>query len=337
MDSTARFKVFASLAILRTCSKLSSLCVRYSWGAPLLISCLASARQPRASQTSKPDDGTGTCTTQVVVNAFDSASKTDLHGLIASDFVVVGQDFLTIVTAGPVYHNRVLVLLDGRGMASKDIRDIAALVREQAPPAMPVALGILGNRVAFTSGFLTDYDEFGVEIANLLVSSSAPGQLSLYRALQQAATFFGPARGGDTLLLVTSGTRARKIRERDLAKSFNRHQLRLQLLMPPPPVSVNASSLFSVWQGAERFSGNLITLANHTGGALMGFINANWVGVTYSYMLAVHPPSTMVKPAAWNVSLSGSPVKADLFYPATVTPCSPAIRASAGDPGAVRP
>lgn len=308
-------------------------------GCALLISCLASARQPRASQTSKPDDGTGTCTTQVVVNAFDSASKTDLHGLIASDFVASsGKTLLTIVTAGPVYHNRVLVLLDGRGMASKDIRDIAALVREQAPPAMPVALGILGNRVAFTSGFLTDYDEFGVEIANLLVSSSAPGQLSLYRALQQAATFFGPARGGDTLLLVTSGTRARKIRERDLAKSFNRHQLRLQLLMPPPPVSVNASSLFSVWQGAERFSGDLITLANHTGGALMGFMNADWVGVASAgYMLAVQFPSTMVKPAAWNVSLSGSPVKADLFYPATVTPCSPAIRASAGDPGAVRP
>jgi hypothetical protein len=308
-------------------------------GCALLISCLASARQPRASQTSKPDDGTGTCTTQVVVNAFDSASKTDLHGLIASDFVASsGKTLLTIVTAGPVYHNRVLVLLDGRGMAWKDIRDIAALVREQAPPAMPVALGILGNRVAFTSGFLTDYDEFGVEIANLLVSSSAPGQLSLYRALQQATTFFGSARSGDTLLLVTSGTNARKIRERDLAKSFNRHQLRLQLLMPPPPLSVNASSLFSVWQNAERFSGNLITLANHTGGALMGFMNADWVGVASAgYMLAVQLPSTMVKAAAWNVSLPGSPVKADLFYPATVTTCSQAIRASAGDPGAVRP
>ncbi|MGH9565235.1 MAG: hypothetical protein ACRD4F_01710 [Candidatus Angelobacter sp.] len=274
-----------------------------------------------------------------MVNAFDSASKTDLHGLSANDFHAwSGKASLTIVKAGPVYHNRVLVLVDGRGMASKDIRDIAQLVREQAPPAMPVALGVLRSRVAFTRGFLTDYDEFGAEIANLLVSSSAPAQLSLYGALQQAITFFGPARSGDTLLLVTSGTSTHKLRERDIARSFNRHQLRLQLLMPPPPVSVNASSLFSVWENAERFSGNLITLANHTGGALMGFMNADWVGVASAgYMLAVQFPSTMVKPAAWNVSLPGSPVKADLFYPATVTPCSQTIRASAFNPGAVRP
>ncbi len=300
-------------------------------GALLLSASLALAASHRAA-----DNAGQTCTTQVVVNAFDSATKADLYGLRADDFEASasGRDY-SVLKATPVLHNRVLVLADARGAKSlSQARAIADLIREQAPPEMPVAFGVITGQAVLMRRFYSDYDLFGAALANLFSHShAAPGNhgAPLDAALRQALLLFGQPRSGDTILLVTPGSHDQGINVRKLAREFNQHQVRLQLLMPSESISSGGPlAVFSSWDGADQFSLRLLELASRTGGALMGFMNSDWVGAASSgYMLSIDLPQTDGKGKLLKLDLREKEGNADLFYPEQVARCAANYSASA--------
>ena len=290
----------------------------------LLAASLASAQQ---------------CATEVAVNAFDSHTKDFLYGLTPEDFdASSGHLQLQVTAVNPVFRNRVLVLLDAGSNPDKgSLQQMADLV-EEAPPGMPVAFGIFGHYAAFTRGFITDPDLLSSAINHVLDQAATLGQSAdLSHALFEALRIFGPHQPGDTILLVTSGasTESKRTMGR-LQKEFRRRGTRLQLLMGlwPSPASATSgvAQLFSAWDAADRFSGKLIGLANSTGGALMGFMNSDWLDAASSgYMLTVLTPASITSARNWNLRIrdAGNDVPpADLFYPEQIGPCAPPIMAS---------
>ena len=302
-----------------------------------LLSSLCFAAGPRATESTN-----ATCTAEVVVNAFDSATKADLRGLSSSDFEAraLGRDY-AVVKADPVLHNRVLVLVDARGASSfTQARAIAEMVRDEVPSEMPIAFGLIAQQAALTRGFYSDYDVFGAAIQKVFSrfhKASGSKGASLEAALRQGLELFGSARSGDTVLLITSGTGEERLNIRKLAREFNEHQVRLQLLMPGESTSSeNALSVFSSWDAADHFSSRLLQLAARTGGALMGFMNQDWLDAASSgYTLFINLPQNSGK--LMKLDLREKQGNADLFYPEQVAGCTATYSASAATKTSVLP
>lgn len=298
-------------------------------GALLFTSSLALASGPAPNSRE-------TCKAEVVVNAFDSATKADLHGLRAADFQAraAGRNYF-VTKAAPVLHNRVLVLADVRDAQTlQSARTIAQMVRDQAPPQMPLAFGVIAQQPVFTARFSTDYDRFGAAIENVFSRSRAGSShagVPLEAALRQALLLFGPAQSGDTILLITSGTRPEHFSAGKLARQFNQHQVRLQLLMPAEiPVSGSPVSAFSSWDAADHFSSRLLQLAAKTGGALMGFMNSDWLDAASSgYTLSINLPQDGGKGKLMKLDVRERDGNANLFYPERVAGCTASYSASA--------
>jgi hypothetical protein len=216
---------------------------------------------------------------------------------------------------------------------------MAEMVREQAPPEMPVAFGVIAQEPVITLRFYSDYDLFGSAIAKVLSRSQvAHGYKrgSLEGALRQGLLLFGHPHSGDTILLITSGVREERLNVRKLAREFNEHQVRLQLLMPPESTSSSdAVSVFSSWNAADQFSSRLLELAAKTGGALMGFMNADWLDAASSgYTLSIDLPQNGGKLMKLDIREKDH---ADLFYPEQVAGCTATYSASAAAKTSVLP
>lgn len=273
------------------------------------------------------------CTTQVAVNAFDSRTRNFLYGLTPADFqAAAGRDQLRITKVQPVFRNRVLVLLDSSARPrQEDLKAMAELVTE-APPGMPVAFGLFARHAVFTRGFISDPDLLSSAVGEAMAQANDLGTGSaLPAALAQALDLFGPHQPGDTILLVSNGSRHESRRAIDkLRKEFRRRGTRLQLLVGLQPASSgsgnDASLLFAGWTLTDNMSDSLVQLANSTGGALMGFMNSDWLDAASSgYMLSIVTPMEMSKPRNWTLRIrdAGNDVPpADLFYPEQLAPCA---------------
>lgn len=289
----------------------------------ILLSCSAFAQQ---------------CTTQVPVNAFDSSTRAFVYGLTPADFQAArGHAQLIIASVKPVFRNRVLVLLDSRqNQDPSSLQTMSALVSE-APPGMPVAFGILRKHAVFTRKFITDPDDLGSAVDRVVAQSNSSGEgIALSAGLTKALDVFGPHQPGDTILLVTSGLEHENRRKmQQLRTEFRRRGTRLQLLVGLLPVEADRSGgfaqLISAWDQTENFSSQLIHLANVSGGALMGFMNSDWLNAASSgYMLSIVMPAT-TKLRNWKLRLrdAGNDVPpADLFYPDHLVPCAPPMVAA---------
>ena len=270
------------------------------------------------------------CPTEVPVNAFDSHTRAFLFGLTPADFEArVGSSELTISDVKPIFRNRVLVLLDaGNRPERESLEDVTQLL-DQTPSGMPVAVGVFAQRAVFTRGFISNNDLLISSTHRLVQQAVALGRGSNFHdALQQALDLFGPHRPGDTILLVTSGNEHENKRTfKDLRREFHLRGTRLQLLagLFPAAQATEASGIFSAWTVPENFSDRMITLANSTGGALMGMMNSDWPdAATSGYMLSVLTPAAMKKPRPWSLRIrdTGNDVPpADLFYPEQLSPC----------------
>jgi hypothetical protein len=225
----------------------------------------------------------------------------------------------------------VLVLLDvGNHPDRKSLEDVAQLVN-QAPPGMPVAVGIFAQHAVFTRGFISDNDLLTSSVDRLVQQAGALGSgADLHHALERALGIFGSHQPGDTILLVASGNEHESKRAfTQLRREFRDRGTRLQLLaglLPPVPAQADdASRLFAAWLVPESFSDRLITLANSTGGALMGIMNSDWPeAATSGYMLSVVTPAVKKGPHHWTLRIrdAGNDVPpADLFYPEQLSPC----------------
>lgn len=279
------------------------------------------------------------CTTEVAINAFNSRTRNFLYGLTAADFqATAGGDHLRIEKVQPVFRNRVLVLVDSsHHPEQEELEAIAGLVT-QAPPGMPVAFGLFGRHAVFTRSFVEDPDGLSSAIREVIARADRIGNgNALATALRQALDLFGPHQPGDTIVLVSDGSQreSKKTFER-LRKEFRRRGTRLQLLLGlQPSQSVRGkdpSLLFAGWALGENMSDELVRLANSTGGALMGFMNSDWLHVASSgYMLSVVASAERNKPRNWNLRIrdAGNDVPpADLFYPEQLAPCAAPVIAA---------
>jgi len=293
------------------------------WLTIVLLSSLAVAQQ---------------CTTQVPVNAFDSSTRAFLYGLTPADFdAALGHAPLRISSVNPVFRNRVLVLLDARHNHDHALLTAMSALVSEAPPGMPVAFGILGVHAAFTGKFITDPDALSSAVDRVMANSNSAGEgIALSAGLTQALDVFGAHQPGDTILLVTSGVVGESTKKMGrLRKEFRRRGTRLQLLMGLLPVESDRpgdfGQLISAWDQTENFSPQLIHLANLTGGALMGFMNSDWLHAASSgYMLSIVMPAT-TRPHNWKLRIrdAGNDVPpADLFYPDHLVPCSTSMVAA---------
>lgn len=279
------------------------------------------------------------CTTQVAINAFDARTRNSLHGLTAADFqAAAGRDPLRVTKVQPVFRNRVLVLLDAGGHPQHDDLQAAAELVMQAPPGMPIAFGLFGGRAVFTHSFIKDMDALSSAVQQVMAEANQLGTgHALPAALHQALDLFGPHQPGDTILLVSNGShRESKKNMASLRKDFRRRGTRLQLLLGLQPSQSargnDASLLFAGWALGENISDELVRLANSTGGALMGFMNSDWLDVASSgYMLSITTPAETNKPRNWSLRIkdAGNDVPpADLFYPEQLAPCAAPVIAA---------
>ncbi len=286
------------------------------------------------------------CTTEVAVNVFNARTRDVLYGLFPSDFEAkAGHNVLAVASVKPVFRNRVLVLVDtGNHPDRESLATIAELVSE-APPGMPVAFGLFARQAAFTPGFISDNEALGPAVLQVLAQASNLGNRShTAAALGQALSMFGGHRPGDTILLVTDGTgQQSKSAMSRVHCEFRASGTRLQLLMGLSPGITpggsEPSQLFAGWSAAERFNDDLIRLANSTGGALMGFMNSDWLhSASSGYMLSIIMPEGLAKARTWKLRVrdAGNDVPAaDLFYPEELTPCTTAMMAAL--PGKTKP
>lgn len=274
------------------------------------------------------------CTTYVAVNAFDSRTKADLHGLTARDFEArTGKASLPVVSIRPLFRNRVLVLVDASATDNASARNaalesIADFVRE-APPGMPIAFGVFGERAVFTNGFLTDQESLDTGLQHVLAQSNSLGpRPGLFAALRQGLAMFRKHQAGDTILLLSNGADHLSAgRTSELAKEFLHNGARLQLLVTMRPgLPSGPSSILSISDRLDHVSDSLIRLANRTGGVLMGFMNSDWFDLASSgYLLGISTSARKDKPRSWKLKIRDSAEEAsqaDIFYPEQLSPCS---------------
>lgn len=280
------------------------------------------------------------CTTSVVVNAFDAKTKTSLRGLRASDFTAsAGHDALTVDSVRPVFRNRVLVLLDVSG--TTDAASRTAILQNTtdyingAPQGMPVAFGAFADHAVFTSGFSSDPESLASSLQLVLKpAATLNGKSSLPNALHEALARFGQHRPGDTILLISNGNgRISKHQWSSLGREFAHHDIRLQLLMNSPIVTVtDSSSLFAAFAVADHMNSSLLKLANRTGGVLMGFLNSEWYNAAASGYLLEIRESQNTKLKSWRLRVRNYEeefgVKSVLFYPQQLPVCSAPLIAS---------
>ncbi len=284
------------------------------------------------------------CTTYVPVSAFDATTRATIRGLSAADFTArAGRNVWQVSRATPMFHNRVLILVNAgaakqQAQSTGELTSIAEMAGN-APPEMPVAFGIYASRAIFTHGFVTRPADLAFELDDVMERASAlRGASNTPAALHQALAMFGHHQAGDTILLVTRGSQPLpKRRAQELAHEFWRRGVRLVIVAPNSQhINVGPGSIFDAFADITSIDGRLIALANRTGGALMGYMTSEWFNLASDgYILALASPASGDRQLKLSIGLSSSDLKADLFFPQRISPCSGMLSATA-DTGRAR-
>ncbi len=270
------------------------------------------------------------CTSYVSVNAFDQGTKAPLYGLAVRDFsATMGSTAASVVSLKPAFRNRVVVLVDGASPAA--LNASADLVRE-APQGMPVAFAIFGERSVLSNGFFRQSDELNVAIDTVLARSKSLGSRArIFDALHRAASLFDRLQPGDTILLVTdrheTGSRTSRTA---LLNELQDRGIRVQFLLPPVVITTDSApaALFSPWTAIDRADQRVIALAAHTGGAFMGFMNAEWLNVASSgYVMQLAVDESIARSGKLHLALRHA--GGELFYSTRVQPCTTPLVADA--------
>ena len=266
------------------------------------------------------------CSSYVAVNAFDAGSKAPLRGLAARDFTAsMGSSIAEVVSIQPAFRNRAVVLVDA---ASPTILNSVADILREAPEGMPVAFAAFGEHSVLSNGFFSRGDERNVAIDTVLAGSKNLGSHPrVLDALHRAAGLFEHPQPGDTILLVTDRHEAgSRIHAAALRQELQKRGIRVQFLLPPVIVNsdLGAASLFTPWTLIDRADDRIIELAAGTGGAFMGFMNAEWLSVASSgYVMQLLINEASSRKARLHLALRQTGGK--LFYSPRVLPCKTSL------------
>ncbi len=271
------------------------------------------------------------CTSYVVVSAFDHKTGNNIPNLNAGDFdAKLGKSNADIVSATPHFNDRLLVLLETDGTGNENIEDVVTmaikLVR-QAPEGKPLAFGVFVKRAAFTRGFMTEARERAAAISEVAEEDSQLGkEVHLYDALRQGLELFGTHQPGDAVLVITDGYDDGSDHSgEEVEKLYAKTGTRLFVMLRRPPSLVGGNYL---WRSPERQIHLIERMVAVTGGTYTMFsardFNFPWQG----YMLGILMPEANAAHRKLNVRLQGLAAMTyrhpDLHYPERLPPCSPA-------------
>lgn len=270
------------------------------------------------------------CTSYVVVNAYEPRLHVDIQTLKGDDFIAkMGDSDLAIVSTSQDYNSRLLVLLEVDGAQKNekigDVVDTVTRMARQAPEGKPVAFGIYADHAAFTKGFIAEAEKRNAEIGAVIEESDSLGhRVALYDSLHESLKLFGQHQPGDTVLLVANPYDDKSSHSSgDVEREFLATGTRL-LIMLREPFSDVARDYSHVIEKRMFY-----TLSERTGGAFTDFdphfFGFGWRG----YMLGLRIPDNVRKPKKWQLKLQPAAARSfshsKLFYPELVPPCQTAI------------
>jgi len=266
------------------------------------------------------------CTSYVVINAWEPRLHIDIQTLKGDDFLAkMGDSELPVVSFSQGYNSRLLVLLEVDGAEKNekigDVVDTVTRMVRQAPEGKPVAFGVYADHAVFTKGFVADPDKRSAEIGAIIEESESLGKrVSLFDSLHESLKLFGQHQPGDTVLLVASPYDDKSSHSSgDVEREFLTTGTRLMIMLREPLSDVSRDFTHTF----ERRM--FVDLPERTGGAYSEwdphFFGFSWRG----YMLGVRMPDNVRKPKKWQLKLQPSAARSfshsKLFYPELVPPC----------------
>lgn len=275
------------------------------------------------------------CTSYIVVNAFDHKLHIDIETLKAEDLEAkMGGTSLEIVSMNQDYNSRLLVLLEMDGADTKKIQDnvdtAIRMVRE-APEGRPVAFGVYADRAVFTKNFSADAKERASEISTVVEEAGSLGKrVAMFDALHQALKLFGDHQPGDTVLLIGIPYDDKSDHSvGDIEKEYMASGARLMIMQREQLSVVSRDYMRNRHEPERRLFGNV---PDETGGANSSDFDPHFMGFPWrGYLVGVKRPSES-KPRKWEMKIKSSVKKvlphSYLYYPALLPPCS-TIAASA--------
>lgn len=271
------------------------------------------------------------CTTYVVVGAFDRKTGDDIDDLKPKDFQArMKGAVLPVVSAAQDFSSRLIILMETDGMDRdgklEDVEDLSTRLARELPQGKPVAFGAFASHAIFTRGFSSDQQERSTAISEIREEANSLGKdVSLFDSLHQALELFGPHRPGDTILLIADPYDNNSHRSAgDIEKELLASGTRLLVMLRQHLSHVSRDFLWSSHDREKQFFSDMTA---RTGGAYTDF-NAHFLA-TFAwrgYMLGVQLPESMTKPRKWKLQFGGgareSYRKPNLYYPEQLIPCA---------------
>lgn len=281
------------------------------------------------------------CTTYVVVGAFDRKSGDDIDDLKPEDFQArMKNAALPVVSAAQDFSSRLVILMETDGMDGntklEDVENLSTRLARELPRGKPVAFGAFARRAIFTRGFISDQTERGAAISEIREEADSLGKdVSLFDSLHQALELFGPHRPGDTILLIADPYDDNSHRSAgELEKELLASGTRLLVMLRQRLSHVSRDFLWSSHDREKQFFSDM---TYRTGGAYTDF-NAHFLA-TFAwrgYMLGIQVPETMTKPRKWKLRFRGDAAesyrKPMLYYPEQLLPCAPERATASASP-----
>lgn len=271
------------------------------------------------------------CTTYVVVGAFDRKTGDDIDDLKPQDFQArMKNTVLPVVSVAQDFSSRLIILMETDGMDRnqklEDVEDLSTRLARELPQGKPVAFGAFANRPIFTQGFISDQKERSRAIGDIREEANTLGKdVALFDSLHEALQLFGPHRPGDTILLIADPFDNNSHRTAsDIEKELLSSGTRLLVMLRQHLSHVSRDFLWSSHDREKQFFSDMTA---RTGGAYTDF-NAHFLA-TFAwrgYMLGVELPENVTKPRKWKLQFRGdareSYRKPNLYYPEQLLPCA---------------
>ena len=279
-----------------------------------------------------------TCTSYVVVDAFDGETTLGIDHLKARDFEArTGNASLPVISATQGFSNRVLVLVEISGNSYNwpmlaTARGMARIART-ASAGRPIAFGVFAEEAFISKEFYANPQKRSSAIDDVLTQAERlPGKdPALFDSLHQALATFGPHQPGDTVVLITDfHDHKSKHNPADLTKEFTAAGTRLVVVFEKGHIRRTTDTRRYIKDENRA----LQLLSSRTGGMYFDnisapFLNFAWAG----YMLGIQIPNTWDKPKEWKLQLKDADGKIDkkalVVFPQHLVPCISTVTAAA--------
>jgi hypothetical protein len=265
------------------------------------------------------------CTSYVLVDPFDGKTGTGMDNLKAENFdAKMGGLSLPIVSASQSFINRVLVLIEIRGVDAQHARALVQGSASHTPAGRPIAYGVFAEEAFISNDFSDDPQKRSAAMDEILAQAAhLPARdTALYDSLHQAIAVFGAHRPGDTIVLMTDGQDYKsKHSPTDLTKELTANGIRLLVVVEPKAKPVGRDFA----QHARESDRALRVMAASSGGAYSSNYGRTLEFAWAGYLLGIQTPAALDKPKEWKLQIKNTKGEIDknalVYSPWKLPPC----------------